>query len=133
MLIDIDYFKRYNDTYGHQGGDDCLVKVAQAIAQVPQRPTDLTARYGGEEFAVVLCNTDTAGALKIAAELQTAIANLAIPHENYVNNYVTLSIGVASLIPKLEQSLETLIKYADQALYAAKKQGRNRAIAYNEG
>ncbi len=129
ILIDIDYFKLYNDSYGHQGGDDCLIQVAQAIAQVPQRPTDLVARYGGEEFAVVLCNTDTAGALKIAAEIQTAIANLAIPHETYVNQYVTLSMGVASLIPTSEQSLETLISYADQSLYAAKEQGRNRAIA----
>jgi diguanylate cyclase (GGDEF)-like protein len=129
ILIDIDYFKRYNESYGHQDGDDCLIQVAQAIAQVPKRPTDLTARYGGEEFVIVLCNTDTEGGLKIAAEVQTAIANLAIPHETYINNYVTLSMGVASLIPPLEQSLETLIKYADQALYAAKDQGRNRAIA----
>jgi diguanylate cyclase (GGDEF)-like protein len=129
ILMDIDYFKRYNDSYGHQGGDDCLTQVAQAIAQVPKRPSDLTARYGGEEFVMVLCNTDTEGALKIAAEVQTALANLAIPHETYVNNYVTLSMGVASLIPTSGQNPESLISYADKALYTAKDQGRNRAIA----
>ncbi len=132
ILIDIDYFKRYNDSYGHQGGDDCLIRVAKAIAQVPKRSTDLTARYGGEEFVVVLSNTDNEGALKIAAEIQTAIANLAIVHQSSdVHNYVTLSMGIVSLIPTIEQSLETLIFFADQSLYAAKEQGRNRAIAYS--
>jgi diguanylate cyclase (GGDEF)-like protein len=129
ILMDIDYFKRYNDSYGHQGGDDCLIQVAQVIAQTPKRPTDLTARYGGEEFVIVLCNTDTEGALKIADAVQTAIADLAIPHETYVNNYVTLSMGVASLIPISGQNPESLISYADKALYTAKDQGRNRAIA----
>ncbi|NMF58543.1 diguanylate cyclase domain-containing protein [Pseudanabaena yagii] len=131
ILIDIDYFKRYNDSYGHQGGDDCLIRVAKAIAQVPKRSTDLTARYGGEEFVVVLCNTDKEGALKIAAEIQTAIANLAIAHQSSdVHNYVTLSMGIVSLIPTVEKSVETLIAFADQSLYVAKEQGRNRAIAY---
>jgi diguanylate cyclase (GGDEF)-like protein len=131
ILIDIDYFKRYNDRYGHQGGDDCLVRIAQAIAQVPQRPTDLVARYGGEEFVVILSNTDTQGALKVAQTIQEAIANLEIIHENSdVSNFVTLSMGVASLIPKLDLSPEVLISHADQALYTAKNQGRNRAIAY---
>jgi len=130
IMIDIDYFKRYNDSYGHQGGDDCLIQVAQAIAQVPKRPTDLTARYGGEEFAIVLCNTDKEGALQIAAEVQTAIANLAIPHETYIGDIVTLSMGVASLVSTSEQNLEVLISYADQALYTAKEHGRNRAIAF---
>lgn len=130
ILIDIDYFKRYNDSYGHQGGDDCLIQVAQAIAQVPKRPTDLTARYGGEEFVIVLCNTDAEGALKIATEVQTAIANLSIPHETYIGHIVTLSMGISSLIPTATESPEILISYADQALYTAKDQGRNRAIAY---
>ena len=78
-MIDIDYFKLYNDSYGHQCGDDCLIQVAQAIAQVPQRPTDLVARYGGAEFVVILSNTDTKGALKVAEAIQKAIADLAIP------------------------------------------------------
>ena len=129
ILIDIDYFKRYNDTYGHQGGDDCLIQVAQAIAQVPKRPTDLTARYGGEEFVIVLCNTDTEGALKIADAVQTAISNLAIPHETFIGHTVSLSMGISSLIPTADQNPEILISYADKALYTAKEQGRNRAIA----
>jgi diguanylate cyclase (GGDEF)-like protein len=130
ILIDIDYFKRYNDGYGHQGGDDCLIRVAQAIAQVPQRPTDLVARYGGEEFVVILSNTDTQGALKVAQAIQDAIADLAIPHENsMISDHITLSLGVASLIPTSDQSLGNLIAYADQALYTAKKEGRDRAIA----
>ena len=128
-MIDIDYFKLYNDSYGHQCGDDCLIRVAKAIAQVPQRPTDLVARYGGEEFVVILSNTDIEGALKVANAIQQAIADLAIPHQTYINNHLTLSIGVASMIPTLDQSLEILISYADKALYAAKAQGRNRAIS----
>ncbi len=131
ILIDIDYFKLYNDSYGHQGGDDCLVRVAQAIAQVPQRPTDLVARYGGEEFVVILSNTDTQGALKVAQAIQEAIADLAIPHQSSeISDRVTLSLGVASLIPTSDQSLENLISYADQALYTAKKEGRDRPIAF---
>lgn len=132
ILIDIDYFKRYNDSYGHQGGDDCLMRVAQAIAQVPQRPTDLVTRYGGEEFAVILSNTETDGALKLANTIQATIAEINIDHQNSdVSDCVTLSMGVASLIPTVEQSIEILISYADKALYTAKDQGRNRAIAYN--
>jgi diguanylate cyclase (GGDEF)-like protein len=132
IMIDIDYFKVYNDSYGHQGGDECLIKVAQEIAKVTQRQTDLVARYGGEEFAVILSNTNIKGALKVANTIQTAIASLQIPHQNsQVSNYITLSMGVASLVPTLEQNLETLISYADQALYAAKEQGRNRVIAHN--
>jgi len=131
ILIDIDYFKRYNDRYGHQGGDDCLVRVAQAIAQVPQRPTDLVARYGGEEFVVILSNTDMQGALKVARAIQEAIASLAIIHENSdVSDYVTLSMGFVSLIPTLDLSPEVLISYADKSLYLAKEKGRNQAIGY---
>ncbi len=131
ILIDIDYFKRYNDCYGHQGGDDCLIRVAQAIAKVPRRPTDLVARYGGEEFAVILRNTDIEGALIVANGIQTAIAELAISHENSeVSDLITLSIGIASMTPSIETSIEDLIMYADQSLYEAKKQGRNRAIVH---
>lgn len=130
ILIDIDYFKRYNDSNGHQGGDDCLIRVAQEIAKVTQRPTDLVARYGGEEFAVILSNTHMDGALKVAAAIQTAIANLVIPHDNSdVSDLVTLSIGVASLIPTSERRPEGLISRADQAMYEAKNRGRNRVIA----
>ena len=131
IIIDIDYFKLYNDSYGHQGGDDCLIQVAQAIAKVPQRIVDLVARYGGEEFAVILPNTSIEGALIIAESIKQAIAELAIPHQNsLVSDRITLSLGVASLIPTNEQGLETLIIHADTALYTAKKQGRNQAIAF---
>ena len=131
IIIDIDYFKLYNDSYGHQGGDDCLIQVAQAIAKVPQRIVDLVARYGGEEFAVILPNTSIEGALIIAESIKQAIAELAIPHQNsLVSDRITLSLGVASLIPTNEQGLETLIIHADTALYTAKKRGRNQAIAF---
>ena len=127
LLIDIDYFKLYNDAYGHQSGDACLIQVAQAIAKVPQRVVDLVARYGGEEFGVILPNTNIEGALLVAESIQEAIANLAIPHQSsLVSDRLTLSVGVASLIPTTEESIEILIAHADEALYAAKKRGRNR-------
>lgn len=133
ILIDIDYFKRYNDSYGHQVGDSCLIQVAQAIAKVAQRSTDLVARYGGEEFAVILSNTHREGALRVAVAIQMAIAALGIPHGNSeVSDHVTLSMGVSSLVPTWEQSLETMIAYADQALYTAKKQGRNQVILIDQ-
>ncbi len=131
ILIDIDYFKRYNDHYGHQGGDECLIRVAQTLAQVPQYPHDLVARYGGEEFAAILPNTNINGALIVAESIRQAIAALAIPHaQSEVKEYVTLSLGVAAIIPTLDQQPEELIAQADQALYRAKHQGRDRAIAY---
>ncbi|WOD38913.1 diguanylate cyclase domain-containing protein [Nodosilinea sp. E11] len=130
LLIDIDYFKRYNDRHGHQVGDTCLIQVAQAIAKVPQRPTDLVARYGGEEFAVVLSNTFREGALRVAVAIQRAIAALEIPHgDSDISDDITLSIGVASLVPAWGQTPETIIAKADTALYTAKKQGRNQVIA----
>ena len=129
ILIDIDYFKRYNDRYGHQGGDDCLIRVAQAISQVPQRSTDLVARYGGEEFAVILPTTNIEGAFTIAESIRLAIAFLAIPHaESEVSQFVTSSLGFASIIPTLEGSPEDLITLADDALYQAKREGRDRVI-----
>ncbi|CAN1212178.1 Serine/threonine protein kinase [Tumidithrix helvetica PCC 7403] len=132
ILIDIDYFKRYNDCYGHQGGDDCLIRVAQAMSKAIHRSTDLIARYGGEEFAVILPNTNTENSLLVAESLRRAIAALAIPHQNSdVSDYVTLSLGIASCIPTLDKSPESLIAKADEALYAAKHEGRDRAIAHH--
>lgn len=129
ILMDIDYFKRYNDHYGHQRGDDCLIQVAQAIAKIPKRPTDLVARYGGEEFVAILPNTNAEGALIVAESIRMAIAAIAIPHpKSEVNPYLTLSLGVTSLIPSLDMRLEDLIANADRALYLAKNQGRDRAI-----
>jgi diguanylate cyclase (GGDEF)-like protein len=127
ILIDIDYFKNYNNHYGHQRGDDCLIQVAQTLAKVPQRPTDLVARYGGEEFVAILPNTNTEKALFVAESMRTAIAALNIPHaQSNINEKITISLGVASLIPNPENCLEDLIFQADQALYLAKNQGRDR-------
>ena len=130
IMVDIDYFKYYNDHYGHQCGDDCLIQVAKAIASVPKRRTDFVARYGGEEFVVILPNTKAENAMFVAESLRREISTLAIPHEkSRVSNHITLSLGIASIVPTSVQSLDTLIAKADAALYAAKKQGRDRAIA----
>lgn len=133
ILIDIDYFKRYNDYYGHQGGDECLIQVAQALTNILQRPTDLVARYGGEEFAVILPHTTLDGALMVAESMRQAIASLAIPHaRSDVKSIVTLSLGVAVLVPSSNTCSDDLIARADEALYEAKHQGRDRAIAYTQ-
>lgn len=126
VLLDVDYFKLYNDTYGHQAGDDCLRQVAKAIGQAVKRPADLVARYGGEEFVVLLPNTTSGGAAKVAQAIQLAIQQLQIPHtQSDVSSHLTVSMGIATTIPSLEGSSTTLITSADQALYQAKKQGRN--------
>lgn len=126
LLIDIDYFKNYNDYYGHQQGDDCLIQVAQTLAKVPKRATDLVARYGGEEFAIILPNTNEENALIVAELVRETIATLNIPHaQSHITKHLTLSLGVASVIPTLDLNREDLIAQADQALYTAKKQGRN--------
>ncbi len=131
LLLDIDCFKRYNDTYGHQAGDECLQQVAHVIEQTIKRPADLAARYGGEEFAVILPNTPLAGALHIATEIHEKVRDLAITHAgSQVSDRVTLSGGVACTIPTLASSVATLIANADQALYQAKLQGRDRITAY---
>lgn len=130
ILCDIDFFKGFNDTYGHQAGDRCLRQVAQAMQSVAMRPSDLVARYGGEEFAIVLPNTTIAGAEKVAARTRTIIKALQIPHTNSsVHTSVTLSLGVASLIPDRALSPERLVTLADKALYQAKRSGRDRVVA----
>ena len=127
ILIDIDYFKNYNNHYGHQGGDDCLIQVAQTLAKVPQRATDLVARYGGEEFVAILPNTNAQKALIVAESMKKAIAALNIPHaQSNISKKITISLGVASLITNPENCLEDLIFQADQVLYLAKNQGRDR-------
>ncbi|MFN5855801.1 MAG: diguanylate cyclase domain-containing protein [Pseudanabaenaceae cyanobacterium] len=129
ILIDIDYFKFYNDSYGHQSGDNCLIRVAEVIARIPQRGIDLVARYGGEEFAVILPNTNSEGALVVAESIRNAITILNIPHQSStVSDRITLSLGITSLIPGSDQNPEILINSADKALYTAKKQGRNCAV-----
>ncbi|GET35891.1 diguanylate cyclase with PAS/PAC and GAF sensors [Microseira wollei NIES-4236] len=127
ILFDADYFKLYNDTYGHLAGDDCLRQMAVAIAAVGRRPADLVARYGGEEFAVVLPNTDSTGAMHIASTIRQAVRQLAIPHsKSSVSDRVTVSLGVASVVPTKTLSSQDLLNAAERALYTAKQQGRDR-------
>ncbi|OUC16426.1 MAG: hypothetical protein B0A82_01725 [Alkalinema sp. CACIAM 70d] len=130
ILMDIDFFKLYNDTYGHPAGDACLAQVAKGIKSVLKRPTDLAARYGGEEFAVILPNTSIAGAAQIAQDIQANIQKLQIVHDrSQVSAHVTLSLGISCTIPTLAASPTQLLEQADQNLYQAKMAGRNRAIA----
>jgi len=129
ILADVDYFKAFNDCYGHQAGDDCLRRVAAGLKAVGRRPADLAARYGGEEFAIVLPSTAIEGALDVAKSLARAIDALAIPHaRSGVSTQLTLSQGIASLIPAHDTTPESIIELADQALYQAKQQGRNRHV-----
>jgi len=127
IMVDIDHFKLYNDNYGHQGGDDCLKKVALVIAGSVKRPADLAARYGGEEFMVVLPGTEMQGAIDIAEKLRIAVEVLVVPHAySATASVVTVSIGVSSLVPEQGMDPSRLIKKVDMALYAAKGGGRNR-------
>lgn len=131
ILCDIDHFKLYNDTYGHQAGDRCLHQVAQAIRASVQRPADLVARYGGEEFAVILPDTSLEAAQKVAEKVRRQVRALGIPHAQTLYQCVTMSLGVASCIPSHEQSYEELIAAADEALYRAKATGRDRTCYRN--
>ena len=130
IMIDIDYFKIYNDSYGHQAGDDCLKKVAWALNESVHRATDLIARYGGEEFVCVLVNTPLEGAMVIAENMRKAVENADLPHNHSeVSDTVTISLGVSVLTPTKDNSSESLIKAADDALYKAKETGRNQVIS----
>ncbi|MBD1828356.1 PleD family two-component system response regulator [Microcoleus vaginatus GB1-A2] len=125
ILCDIDFFKNYNDTYGHQAGDVCLQQVAAALNRSINRAGDLVARYGGEEFVVILPNTELEGAVQIVKQMQAGIQALAIVNKSSPNNCITLSFGITSAVPTPESLPETLITAADAALYQAKAQGRN--------
>ncbi len=132
LVCDVDYFKYYNDTCGHQAGDECLRSVATVMSRAVKRPADLVARYGGEEFVVILPNTDQLGAITVAQAIAQELQQAKIIHpQSAVSQYVTLSIGIASTIPTQEYSPEVLFAVADKALYEAKQQGRNCAIAKN--
>jgi diguanylate cyclase (GGDEF)-like protein len=127
ILGDIDFFKAYNDTYGHLTGDECLRQVASAIQEAVKRPADLVARYGGEEFAVILPNTDAEGAIAVAELIRQAVKALAIDHsKSLVSPHITISLGVATVIPSAELSPLDLIASADRGLYQAKSLGRDR-------
>jgi diguanylate cyclase (GGDEF)-like protein len=129
LMIDLDFFKSFNDSYGHQSGDLCLQRVAHALHDCVKRPADLVARYGGEEFVALLPGTDAAGATALAEEMRAAIAELAIPHEGSSLARVSLSIGVAGETPSPSVPPESLLQAADDALYRAKLDGRNRVYA----
>jgi len=127
VLSDIDHFKLYNDTYGHQGGDECLIRVAQAMKDTVNRPGDLTARYGGEEFCLVLPETSGLGAMQIAERVRKNVFDLNMEHKSSpMAEVVTLSLGVATLIPDIGSHPSVLLEAADRALYQAKGNGRNR-------
>lgn len=131
ILCDIDEFKLYNDYYGHQKGDHCLIRIAKALQRVVHRPDDLVARYGGEEFALILPNTSADNAMVVAERARQAVVQLNIAHDlSSVTPHVTLSLGIGALIPGTKHSRKELIRRADQALYQAKAQGRDRAIKF---
>jgi diguanylate cyclase (GGDEF)-like protein len=129
IMIDIDYFKLFNDNYGHLAGDESLVKVASSIVASFSRPGDFVARYGGEEFIVILPDTRLEGAVVIAEKIRKTVEDASIPHEfSRIAGHVTVSLGVTSKSPNKTDSIEDFINLADQAMYMAKIQGRNRVV-----
>jgi diguanylate cyclase (GGDEF)-like protein len=128
ILCDVDFFKQFNDTYGHLVGDQCLYQVAEALVSSTKRPTDLVARYGGEEFAVILPNTSESGAQKLTYRILSQMRSQLIPHKTSdISHYLTLSLGSATVVATSEADWHSLIDAADRGLYAAKAQGRDRA------
>ena len=131
IMVDIDFFKAYNDTYGHLAGDECLKRVARQLKNNIKRPADLVARYGGEEFAIVLPNTDVQGAEVIAENCRKSIETLAIVHgASSVSSVVTVSLGVAGSREAQCRAATDLFEGADSALYQAKQLGRNRVVVF---
>jgi diguanylate cyclase (GGDEF)-like protein len=126
IMIDLDYFKQFNDTYGHIAGDDALRKTASAIDSSLMRPGDLCARYGGEEFCLVLPGTGAPGLATVAERVRRRVMRLAIPHANNPRTVLTVSLGGSTEIPRSETSWRNLVQKADHALYDAKRQGRDR-------
>jgi two-component system chemotaxis family response regulator WspR len=127
IMIDIDFFKLYNDYYGHQQGDDCLKQVAMILEKTASRETDLVARYGGEEFGVILPETGQKGALELAEQMRHNIEETNIDHVvSEISDHITISIGVATAVPEQNSNPESLVSFADQGLYQAKEDGRNR-------
>jgi diguanylate cyclase (GGDEF)-like protein len=126
FMVDIDFFKRYNDAYGHQAGDRCLRAVAGAIGAGLRRPSDFVARYGGEEFVVLLPDTGARGARLQAETIRAAVERLTLPHPGSPHGYVTISVGVATATPRPGGAAPELLRAADRALYRAKRNGRNR-------
>jgi diguanylate cyclase (GGDEF)-like protein len=130
VLCDVDFFKQYNDTYGHQAGDECLSQIAEIMTQVTKRSTDLVARYGGEEFALILLNTQREGAIYLAEQIRARVKQRFIPHAgSTIASHVTISGGVASVIPQPNLSEEYILSLVDESLYEAKRQGRDRVVS----
>ena len=133
LMIDVDDFKKFNDTYGHLVGDAALIKVAEAARKVSGRPADLTARFGGEEFIIVLPGTDLAGAQAVGDKMRQSIEDLQVPHTaSSAGGFLTVSIGAASIIPRRSDSFVALIETADVALYQAKRSGKNRVVTLGQ-
>lgn len=129
LLVDIDHFKAYNDAYGHQAGDDALKRVAEIISLSAQRPLDIAARYGGEEFALLLFGSQGGNAQDMPDRLRTDVEALKIPHKaSPTSPYLTISIGAAIILPEAERSQAGALQMADEALYQAKEEGRNRVV-----
>jgi len=130
VMLDVDHFKRFNDNYGHQMGDDCLIRVAETLQAQLQRSTDMVVRYGGEEFMLILPNTDGDGAIQVAENARLAIEALDIRHEHSdTRDRITVSVGFATIVPDAKSSHDELVFAADEALYKAKESGRNRIHA----
>ena len=127
LLIDADWFKSYNDTYGHLRGDSCLKQIAEAAQDVVMRPGDLVARFGGEEFAIILPNTLNEGAMRVANDICEAVRGRKLPHKDNPYEFMTISVGCATMTPQLGHNSSSLIELADKALYKAKRSGRNQA------
>jgi diguanylate cyclase (GGDEF)-like protein len=130
LMIDVDHFKLYNDTYGHPEGDACLTKLGETLAGIAADHMGFAGRYGGEEFCLLLPNTDSLKALKIGETVRAAVLELAIPHLTSSHMTVTVSIGVAATLPNASQRPGDLIEAADAALYAAKHRGRNTVVEH---
>jgi diguanylate cyclase (GGDEF)-like protein len=128
LLADVDFFKKFNDTYGHQKGDDCLRMVASTIREAARRKVDMVARYGGEEFALLLPDTAPVSALLVAGRVLETLRGKRVPHEAAPAGHVTMSIGVCATVPQADQSPSDLVRTADRALYDAKAKGRNQAV-----
>jgi diguanylate cyclase (GGDEF)-like protein len=126
-MVDVDFFKKFNDSYGHQAGDDCLRQVAQALDGCARRAGDSVTRYGGEEFAVVLFHTSLNEAQNISEKMLNAVRKLSMPHALSPHEVVTISMGIATILPTMHDDMQHFVEQADICLYRAKENGRNRA------